>query len=90
VIFKGQLVINHDKFVATFDGARDRDSVWMQMLWCTVGLAGKTSSSVLVGGDGLSSMSICQRDSLRFVLNLNRCWWSGWKKKRLFSVHYVC
>jgi len=35
------------KFLATFDGARDRDSVWMQMLWCMVGLAGKTSSSVL-------------------------------------------
>ena len=48
----------------------------MQMLWCTVGLAGKTSSSVLrglVGGDGLSSISICQRDSLILVLRLCGC-----------------
>ena len=34
------------KFLATFDVARDKDSVWMQMLWCMVCLAGKTSSSV--------------------------------------------
>ena len=51
------------KFLATFVGARDRDSVWMQMLWCMVGLTGKTSS-VIFERFRLSSSSICQRDSL--------------------------
>jgi len=57
------------KFLATFD---DADVV----VYGWFGWVGRQAGQFLrglVGGDGVSSMSICQRDSLRFMLRPCGC-----------------
>src|SRR4029434_3574567 len=56
------------RFLAVFDGARDKESVLMLMLWWMTCLAGKTISSVWPGsaeGGDFSSMWIYQQDRPR-------------------------
>src|SRR4029434_3706259 len=54
------------RFLGVLDGTRDKESIWMLLLWWMTCLPGKTISSVLPGsaeGGDFSSMWIYQQDS---------------------------